>query len=148
MSQLLPPAAGVFARDQPEVAAHFAARLETLRRSQRQHHGQRRHRPHSRMGHQANRRRSLLHFCFHLPVERRDLRFQTVQGFQQLLAPNRGIGQQLQFLQLRPSAFGPQLAFALHSLAQRQRVQLVLGARPRLHLLVAIDQQLPRVPLL
>src|SRR6266550_791573 len=148
VSQLLPPAAGVFARDQPEVAAYLAPRFESLRRPQRQHYGQRRHRPHSRMRHQAHRRRPLLDFCFHLPVQRCYLCLQPVECFQQPLAPDCGIGQQLQLLQLRPSGFRPQLAFLLHSLAQRQCMQLVLAARPRLHLLVPMHQQLPRVPLL
>ena len=100
------------------------------------------------MGHQAQRCRPLLDFFVHLPVQCCDLRLQPIQRFQQPLPPDRGIRQQLQLLQFRPSRFGPQLAFLLHPLAQRQCLQLVLGPRPRLHLLVAMHQQLPRVPLL
>src|ERR1700685_4572325 len=55
--QLLPPAAGMLARNQAKIAAHLARILESFRRPQRQHHGQRRHRTHSRMRHQPPRRR-------------------------------------------------------------------------------------------
>src|SRR6266536_1376788 len=39
------------------------------------------------MGHQTQCRWPLLHFFFHLPVERRDLRLQPVQRLQQALPP-------------------------------------------------------------
>jgi hypothetical protein len=72
-------------------------------------------RPHSRTRHQAQRRRPPLHFFFYLPVQSGDPRLQLVERGQQTLAPQRGIGQQFQLVQLRPPGFRPQLAPALHS---------------------------------
>src|SRR6202140_2177875 len=45
----------------------------------------------------------------------------------------------------RPAS-GPQLVLLLHAVAQRHGLQLILGARPRLHLLVPMHQQLPHIP--
>ena len=96
---------------------------------------------------QLPRRRTLRDFGFHPLVQFGDLLLQPIQRLQQMLPPLGRIGQQLQLLQLRPSGLRPQLALALHALAQRQRVQLILHLRPRLHLLVAMHQQLPHIPL-
>src|SRR5271166_3136509 len=63
--QFLLAAAGVLAGNQSKVASHFLARRKPLRRPQRQHHGQRRHRPHSRMRLQLHRRRPFPHFLLH-----------------------------------------------------------------------------------
>src|SRR6266576_3721935 len=90
----------------------------------------------------------LLHFLLHLPVQLLDFLFQSVQHGQQALPPDGSVGQQFQLLQFRSPHFRPKLALPLHPLAQRQRMQLVLGARPGLHLLVPMHQQLPHVPLL
>ena len=97
---------------------------------------------------QLHRRRPLLNLRFHPPVQLLDLGFQAVQRLQQLLPPFGRVGQQFQLLQLRPPRFSPQLPLLLHSLAQGHGLQLVLHSRPRLHLLVAMHQQLPHVPLL
>ena len=67
---------------------------------------------------------------------------------QQLLAPLGRVGQQLQLLQLGPSGLRPQLPLLLHSLAQGHGLQLILDSGSRLHLLVAMHQQLPHIPLL
>src|SRR5713101_6228239 len=48
----------------------------------------------------------------------------------------------------RPPHLRPQLVLFLHPVAQRHGLQLVLGACPRLHLLVPMHQQLPHIPLL
>ncbi len=80
------------------------------------------------------------------PVQLDDFRFQPVQRFQQPLAPLGRVGQQGQLLQLRAPCLAPQLAFFLHPVTQRHGLQLILRTGPRLHLLVAMHQQLPHVP--
>ncbi len=96
---------------------------------------------------QAHRRQPFPHFFFHPPIQLVDLRFQSIQGEQQMSPPLRRIGQQRQLLQLRPPHLRPQLPLLLHTLARRHRLQLVLHLRPRHHLLVPMHQQLPHVPL-
>ena len=63
------------------------------------------------------------------------VRVQSVQRLQQLLAPLGRVRQQRQLLQLDPSRPTPQLPLLLHAVTQRHGLQLVLGPRPPLHLL-------------
>ncbi len=106
------------------------------------------------MRHQPHRLRPLARFFRHSPVQFTDLRLQPVERFQQPLAPLGRVRQQRQLLQLCSPCLRPQLAFFLHPTTQSHGLQLILGARPRLHpstssgqaLLVTMHQQLPHMP--
>ena len=64
VSQSLPACTGILGRNQPHVAADLLATFESFRSPDDQHEGQRREKPHTRMGHQPQYFGPLLRFLF------------------------------------------------------------------------------------
>src|ERR1700674_2923235 len=143
-----PPGAGVFARDQSQIAGQLLAVGKALDISDHQHEGQCRDRTHAGARAQQLRARVPLAGRLHRPTEFDNGRFQPLQQEQQIASAPLGPGLQLQLQQPLTSALGPQLPFFLQPLVQSHMLQLILDASPHLHQLVAMQQQLPQIALL
>ena len=102
-----------------------------------------------RMRLQQLRDRIFLAFPLRYAVQFRDAPIQIVLQLQQIPAPSRRPAGQRQLFQQFPSCRRtPQLALPLHSLVQRQMLQLVLYLPPYPDELVPVQQQLAGVALL
>src|SRR3974390_2167621 len=127
-AQPLLAAGRVLARIQSQIAHHLLAALEAFDRTQRQHERQRRNRPYSGMRAQQNRCLILLGLFLYGAIQLLQGAVELIDHLEQLLPAIAGPRSQIQSLQLGAALFRPQLLFAAHPLAHRQRVP---GSAPR-----------------
>src|ERR1700685_2771141 len=139
--------AGVFQRNQTEVAGHLLATLKTFGFSDDQHKRQCGKRTHTRMGRQSLRLGKLLHFPLHRLAQLRDGWVQPIQQLQQVVPSPAGPRSQRERFQARTFRT-PQPLLTSQPFVQRYRLQLIHDPRTRLHHAVAMPQQLPQVTVL
>ena len=148
VSQAAMFSAGIFLRDQTEIAGDLFAAVEALRFSEDQHESQGRQRTHRGMGHQALRFGAFLGLLLNRSRQLGDRRIDPVQDFQQIAPTTARPVRQRHGLQLLPSGFAPQLLLVAQTFGQRCRLQLVHDAGARLHHAMAMPEQLPQVSIL